>query len=63
MDVEPQPPIKVYATDDGIIILDQQDPERDDPDVITLEPGEVDGLIERLQQAKMRATKAADPLR
>jgi hypothetical protein len=45
----------VYVTDDGIIILDQQDPERPEPDVITLEPADVDGLIERLKVAKAQA--------
>ena len=52
---EPQPPVRVYVTDDGIIILDQQDPERPEPDVITLEPADVDGLIERLKVAKAQA--------
>ena len=53
---EPQPPVRVYVTEDGIIILDQQDPERSEPDVITLEPADVDELIERLRAAKAQAS-------
>jgi hypothetical protein len=59
MDPERQPPIRVYATEEGIIIMDQQDPERSEPDIITLDTGEVDGLIERLRQAKAKATEAS----